>query len=224
MNEILGRFSIPGLKMLSLPPAVPIHFPRRSDIPMAADYSMTAELLASHGVAATVSEIHGVLSGQICTGNTSPDLELTQALLEIEGGIAEVITNLFKLLSEDINKQLRTEDYTFHPLLPDDDESLNSRLAALASWCDGFNAGFAGAWAQDDSAMLQETREVLDDFSRIAQVDEEEDNVPDAESEVNLMEVIEYARMAAITVYLQNNDGRLAVSEDGDLPEGTELH
>ena len=118
---------------------------------------------------------------------------------------------------------MQAEDYTFQPLLPGDEQSLGSRLSALAMWCDGFNAGFAGAWVKDDAAMSEETREVLDDFSRIAQVEQEDEETPENENEVNLMEIIEYARMAAITIYLQNNSGRPPASDDA-LPEDTQIH
>jgi uncharacterized protein YgfB (UPF0149 family) len=190
---------------------------------MAADYYMTAELLASHGIAAPVSEIHGVLSGQICSGCGEPDLDLSKKILDIDGNIEEVITNLLNLLAEDIRKQLGAEDYSFQPLLPEDEQSLSSRLSALAMWCDGFNAGFAGAWVRDDAAMSDETREVLEDFSRIALVEEEDEELPDNENEANLMEIIEYARMATITLYLQNTPKK-QLQKHEDLPEDTPLH
>ena len=171
---------------------------------MAADYSMTAELLASCNIPRTVSEIHGVLCGQAVAGVVHYDLDLSLKLLDIEGSAEEVITNLLKLLAEDIRTQLQAQDYAFQPMLPDDETDLADRLAALAQWCDSFNAGFAGAWVKDDAAMKPETREVLDDFSRIAQVDQEDEEVSARENEENYMQLVEYTRMAAITVYLQN--------------------
>jgi uncharacterized protein YgfB (UPF0149 family) len=90
-------------------------------------------------------------------------------------------------------------------------------------WCDGFNAGFAGAWVRDDAAMSDETREVLEDFSRIALVEEEDEELPNNENEANLMEIIEYARMATITLYLQNTPKK-QLQKHEDLPEDTPLH
>jgi len=186
---------------------------------MAADYSMTAELLASHGIASTVSEIHGVLCGQVCTGIATVDIDLSCVLLEIEEDVEEVITNLLKLLAEDAKTQLKAQDFAFHPMLPDDEQALSTRLSALAHWCDGFNAGFAGAWIKDDLSIPEETREVLDDFSRIAQVDHEDEELSSKENEVNLMELVEYVRMAAITIYLQNSPELENSLELEDSPE-----
>lgn len=171
---------------------------------MAADYLMTADLLATHGIAKPVAEIHGVLCGQISAGAAEYDCDLSQTILDFNGDIEEVITNLLKMLAVDIRDQLSAENYAFQPLLPGDEEPLEQRLDALAVWCDGFNAGFAGAWIKQEADMLEETREVLNDFSRIAEVDGEDTGASDKESEVNYMEIVEYARMAAITVYLQN--------------------
>jgi uncharacterized protein YgfB (UPF0149 family) len=188
---------------------------------MAADYALTQELLVSHQVYRSAAEIHGVITGQLCAEDTGYDVEISQKILEINSGSSEVITSLLKMLADDIRAQLGVEDYAFQPLLPNDDEDIRARLAALADWCDGFNAGFAGAWVREEVAMAEETREVLNDFSRIAQV-EQEDEAMDRENEANLMEIVEYVRMAAITVFLQNNpklgkSGRDTVQPDLDI-------
>ena len=176
---------------------------------MAADFSMTAELLAAHRISTSVSEIHGVLSGQICADSAAFDLGLSIKILEIPEDTKQVITKLLKMLAEDILSQLETENYAFELLLPDADEEFSQRLIALSQWCNGFNAGFAGAWVRDDSAMETDTREVLSDFSRIAEVDE-----------VNFMEIEEYVRMAAITVFLQNNANQAPpVTLDINVPD-----
>jgi len=187
---------------------------------MAADFSMTAELLAAHRISTSVSEIHGVLSGQICADSAAFDLGLSIKILEIPEDTKEVITKLLKMLAEDILSQLETENYAFELLLPDADEEFSQRLIALSQWCDGFNAGFAGAWVRDDSAMEADTREVLSDFSRIAEVDEEDEEASERDNEVNFMEIEEYVRMAAITVFLQNNANQAPpVTLDINVPD-----
>jgi uncharacterized protein YgfB (UPF0149 family) len=187
---------------------------------MAADFSMTAELLAAHRISTSVSEIHGVLSGQICADSAAFDLGLSIKILEIPEDTKQVITKLLKMLAEDILSQLETENYAFELLLPDADEEFSQRLIALSQWCNGFNAGFAGAWVRDDSAMETDTREVLSDFSRIAEVDEEDEEASESDNEVNFMEIEEYVRMAAITVFLQNNANQAPpVTLDINVPD-----
>ncbi len=188
---------------------------------MAADYAMAAELLAAHHISTPVAEIHGVLSGQMCADSRAFDLALSLKVLEIENEADEVVASLLKMLADDILAQLQAENYAFSPLIPDEDEEFGQRLKALSQWCDGFNAGFAGAWVRDDAAMSEETREVLNDFSRIALVDQEDEDVSETENEVNFMEIEEYVRMAAITVFVQNTEqyagsGPLSVEIPGD--------
>jgi uncharacterized protein YgfB (UPF0149 family) len=189
---------------------------------MAADYAMTQELLVSHQVLRPVAEIHGVICGQLCAEKAAYDPDLSLKILEIKGDASEVITSLLKMLADDTRSELSGGEYAFQPLLPDDDQEIGARLAALANWCDGFNAGFAGAWIREDAGMFDETREVLADFSRIAQV-EQEDAAPDRENEVNLMEIVEYVRMAAITVFLQNVGGHDIEGSD-NLPGDVDIH
>lgn len=186
---------------------------------MAADFLKTAELLASSGIYRPVPEIHGVLSGIVCTGSSNHDVELALRILELEDDVPQIINNLMQMLLADIRNQLKGGDYGFQPMLPDDDEPLASRISALADWCDGFIAGFAGAWVRDESSMMPETREVLADFSRIAQVDQDDEALSEKENEVNFMEIVEYARMAAITVYQQNAPAGLNVSDEEPGPE-----
>lgn len=178
---------------------------------MTANYQMTEELLASRRIATSAAEIHGVLCGQLSADKGQVDIDLSQEILDFEEEVDEVITNLMKMLAEDIEAQIGAGDFAFQPLLPDDDQRLVDRLAALVRWCDGFTAGFAAAWAGVDKDMSPETREVLGDFSRIAQVDSVDDDLTEKENEVNFMEIVEYVRMAAITVYQQNAGTRIAV-------------
>ncbi len=64
----------------------------------------------------------------------------------------------------------------------------------------GFISGFGGAFAKGDSSLLEETREVLKDFTAIANVDDsEQDEVENAEQD--FMEVLEYVRMATYSVF-----------------------
>ena len=126
-------------------------------------------------------------------------------ILAFDESAPAVLNSLLDKLAAEISSQLQAGDYTFEPLLPGDETPLSLRLEALADWCDGFIAGFAGAWVRDEAAMSPEIREVLGDFARISQVDQLDGEMTEKENEVNFMEIVEYARMAAITVYLQNN-------------------
>ncbi len=82
-------------------------------------------------------------------------------------------------------------------------QELSIRLHALSNWCEGFITGFGGAFAKGDSSLLEETREVLKDFTAIVNIDDsEQDELENAEQD--FMEVLEYVRMATYSVFIQN--------------------
>jgi uncharacterized protein YgfB (UPF0149 family) len=190
---------------------------------LAADYNMTRELLEAHQVPCSVAEVHGVICGQLCADEAGFDLNLATNILAIPEAASDVINSLLKMLAEDAEQQLAAGDFGFQPLLPEDDEDIGTRLSALSDWCDGFTTGFAGAWIREDGDMTEETREVLSDFARIAQL-EAEDDASDRENEVNLMEITEYVRMAAITLFLHNGAKRRRPASGEDPGPDVELH
>ena len=105
--------------------------------------------------------------------------------------------------------------------MPDEDEELSIRLHALGNWCEGFISGFGGAYAKGDSSLLEETREVLKDFTAIANVDDRQHEQSEHE-EHDFMEVTEYVRMAACTVFIQHSLN--TSNRETQTPDKNRLH
>lgn len=195
---------------------------------MGPDYEKTVTLLTSGNIFNSASELHGVVCGQVCAGAVKVKPQLTQELLGSEESFSAVIEQLLIRLGGDAQEQLAAGDFSFQPLLPDDEAEINIRLHALGEWCEGFNVGFGGSIGKSDQSILEETREVLKDFSAIAEIEDAlEDNAEDdsqlEENEQNYMEVVEYVRMAAATVYMQNNNSKnngLRVESTGEHTDG----
>jgi hypothetical protein len=99
---------------------------------------------------------------------------------------------------------LEDEEFDFHPLLPDDDEDIAQRTAALAAWSRGFLAGFAHmttGTGKAPAALSEDSSEILKDFANIAQADVHEGEAGD-EAEGSYMELVEYLRFATLNVYM----------------------
>lgn len=172
---------------------------------MTPDYEKLATLLSTSNIFNSVSELHGVVSGQICAGVLIVKAELTRQLMGIDEPFSSVIEQLVVRLGKELIEQLEEGDFSFQPLLPDDDEELTIRLHALGEWCEAFNVGFGGGFGKGDQSILEETREVLKDFSEISQIENAEQNQTEQEeNEQSYMEIVEYVRMAVATVYMQN--------------------
>lgn len=172
---------------------------------MSQEYEQVARLLATSGILNQAAEVHGLICGQLSSGPGGVRIAPLRELLEIGEGQSALIDQLIERFAERIVTQMEADDFSFQPLLPADEEDLAQRLHALGKWCEGFNEGFLAGFGADQGRLQEETREVIDDFARIAQVDDSVDGGADEEGEEeDYMELVEYVRAAAAAVYLQN--------------------
>lgn len=167
---------------------------------MHADYNLAAQLLADSLPGVTPAEFHGLLMGQLCSGVIQPDPDDVSELLAHE--LLPVVRKLLARLAEEANLQLGGSEFNFQPLLPSDEMALGIRVAALAQWCESFTTGFAAGYIRPESNLSREAREILHDFGDLACMGETRDLV-DEQDEEDFMELVEYVRMAAITLYQQ---------------------
>lgn len=168
---------------------------------IAPDFDQLDQLLTRFGALQGASELHGFLGGQLAGGKrlsrgdwlraVSEQADLSELPDQVSGDL------LFALYREAL-QLLEAGEYEFQPLLPEDDEGLGDRVAALGAWCQGFLVGFGLAVGNATSGDIAET---LQDFAAVANIgvdDDEEDGDSD------LFAVIEYVRMAAIDLFFQH--------------------
>jgi uncharacterized protein YgfB (UPF0149 family) len=168
---------------------------------MQPDYNLMRQLLAEAAPDISPSSLHGAVTGYLSSGS-EPDSEIFADLFE--NTLPDVVLRLLERLGTDVRDELQQGDYSFQPLLPEDDSSLIERLSALGQWCDWFNIGFAAGYMQPQTPLGVDVMEILNDFGQLAEVE-----VPDADSEDNenyFMELVEYVRMAALAVFEQMHD------------------
>jgi uncharacterized protein YgfB (UPF0149 family) len=196
------------------------------------DFDEFANHLLEQGLEASPSELHGFLCGLLSGGAAAePEVGLNaldQSLgLVLHGELADHTMQLYTVTAG----ALEDEEFDFHPLLPDDDEDIAQRTAALAAWSRGFLAGVAHMTAgtgKVPAALSEDSSEILKDFSNIAEadVDEGEADVDEGEAgdeaEGSYMELVEYLRFATLNVYM---DTRTRMQEQGISPgEGQPIH
>jgi len=173
------------------------------------DFDEFADHLLDQGLLASPSQLHGCLCGLLGAGAPAqPEYgldALAQALdLQVHGELASRIMQLYTVTEA----ALQDEEFTFLPLLPDEEEEIALRTAALASWCDGFLAGFAYATAAADSggsgsALSQETGEILRDIGAMAQAEPAADE-SEEEAEDSFIELVEYLRVAVVNIFMDS--------------------
>jgi len=187
---------------------------------MPADYTLAAQLLADTLPGVTPAAFHGLLVGQICSGVVQPDPDDVSELLTHE--LLPVVRKFADGLVSEANDKLGGLEYSFQPLLPDDEIALSRRVHELGLWCGHFTMGFAAGYLRPESDLSSEAREILRDFSQLSSLSAEESKV-DEQDEENYMELVEYVRMAAITLY-QQLVGMRTSREDEETPPRPTMH
>lgn len=105
-------------------------------------------------------------------------------------------------LHNETREQLNSLNYEFNPLLPDDNETIALRTQALSLWCQGFLFGLSISGLKTLDALSEASREIVEDFSAIAQLEEQFEEGEDEESAY--MELVEYLRIGTFTIVDEN--------------------
>ena len=175
--------------------------------------------LEDAGAALGAAAVHGLLTGLACAGQALPPARLRPLLdAELDTGVDDALYAALAGIDRTLRAQLASDELGFEILLPEDDVSLAARVTAMAQWCDAFLAGFGtGTGGRDDRDFPEDVRLLLStiaDFTR-AEVGDEEDE----DAERDFMELVEYLRIAALTLFLEVGRPR-----DDDHPPLGVLH
>lgn len=168
-------------------------------------FNPLAEALRRAGVRHSPSELHGVMCGLLSAGIETEAPELLGVLarhVDLEGGWPVSAADLLVTLRDQAVAAFDGDGLDLVLLLPDDDEDLSDRVAALAQWCEGFLTGFGtGTAGVKDSQLPAALQEAIADLAAVSQVD-----LPDEggeEEEALLSQVAEHCRMAALMVFTE---------------------
>jgi len=179
-----------------------------------------ANSLFNAGQTLNPSALHGAMAGLLGAGfspHTERHFAATVAALEKALAI-DLTGDMFDFVSRmslATLSAIQDADYTFQPLLPSDDSSLEERLISVSEWSRGFLSGFTQGITQREAAgepIPCMTAEALKDMAAIVQVDCEETDSEEAERQLD--DVIEYIRFAAINIVNEAQSLRETASED----------
>lgn len=187
-----------------------------SDDVLASDFDQVADLFLIEGIDLPPSQWHGCIVGLLVSGRRADEL-----LGAMGHALQESITGDLMIASEQSAKAslraLRDPNYGFSPLIPDDDDELELRSEALASWCEGFLQGFAAGVAGSDQ-ISTDAAEILRDMAQIARL--EVDSTSDIdEQEPDFIELVEYVRVVVLNLYqtYTSDDEDKLLDEDHEL-------
>lgn len=182
-------------------------------------YELEAELGKIQALASP-SEAHGILCGQLSGGLKVDGLSWLQQFLPNLGVKREPWEDSRQWFCELRNltlTELADDQFNFMPILPDDEDPLETRLIALAEWCSGFLAGFGTTGERKKEQFPEDCLMALRDLQQISQVDTDIDE--EEMGEAAYFEVLEYVRMAALMLFTE-----FALSRDQLVPPDVTIH
>ena len=171
------------------------------------NYDEFSELLSRHDLLAEAAEVHGVLTGLLCGGipmdgrswRSHFNILINEGFglpAPLDAGITDVYHHLCQALVDG--------DMTFSPLLPSEDESLETRVDAMAKWTQGYLAGF-GVACPKLAETSEEVQEAIDDMADIANLGVGDADAEELESA--WLEVFEYLRVSVILCFSELGKG-----------------
>ncbi|MGI9296143.1 MAG: UPF0149 family protein [Pseudomonadales bacterium] len=172
-------------------------------------YDELADLIDELGGISSAAEIHGVACGGLAAGaNWDAAAWVSNSLTYMDASEKEPSTVAraeLVAVKDQAHAALTDAELGFNMLLPADDTGLPQRAEALGQWCMGFLSGFAlaGKDVDDDVPGAKEVAEIFRDFAAIANVALDEESIDADASEHDFMQLTEYVRVAALTVFAQ---------------------
>jgi hypothetical protein len=158
-------------------------------------YHQIQLLLAQERSLADAPEAHGTLAGGLCGASGYRFEDWLREILP-EGRAGAAATATLQELYTATAAALLQPDMEFELLLPDDEQPIEVRTAALAQWCQGFLYGLGTGAIPDASKLPGDAGEIVRDFVEVSRagVDAEQD---EESNESAYAELVEFVRVGA---------------------------
>ena len=179
------------------------------------DFHTINDQFLNMGAINSPAQLQGMLCGRVCGGQELSQQQWHEAAIDfLDVDHIELDEDQLRLLDELHGQTLAQMDdlqCSFHPLLPDDNASLQRRTQELGGWCEAFLHGVGASGMQLDEKLSSDVADALRDLAKISQVNVEDDEVDD-ENEVYWNELVEYVKVAVLNVYAELSQKISAIS------------
>ncbi len=180
-------------------------------------YSELEQALHAPGVSLAVAEAHGALCGALCAAGGYRAQDWISEVLP-DGSASTHLRNLLTQVHRRTVEELNGHMFEFAPLLPDDEQPLATRVAALADWCGGFLYGLGVGRLASPHQLVGDVGEIIKDFSEISRA-ELPDSTADEANETAYTELVEFIRAGALVVFEE-----LSAARGRSVPASGGLH
>jgi len=169
-----------------------------------ASYAEIQRVLVEERSLSEPAEAHGTLAGSLCTAVTYRFEDwLLEILPEGRTQAAAAAAALREVYARTAQALVGVDvDVAFDLLLPEDEQPIDARAAALAQWCQGFLYGLGSRVIQDASRLPGDAGEVVRDLTEITRVGiDAGDSLESNESAFT--ELVEFVRVGVQLVFAE---------------------
>lgn len=158
-------------------------------------YSDLNSIILQKDAADSAAEVHGIAVAMLCLNKAAEASDWVNEAFSEGSGLPQDDKEEMVRLFEQTKELMDSDEFVFDLLLPDENEVLSLRCAALMQWCQGFLFGMGRV--QTSSEWPDE---VLKDIIEITKMDAEIDEDHAEEAENDLVEIQEYLRAAVMLI------------------------
>ena len=163
------------------------------------NYAQLRRLMADCRALTEPAEAHGTLAGALCAAD-SYGVDDWQAEILPEGAEPGAACTWLRGLYDETRAALTGTQMQFDLLLPDDDEPIELRAAALTLWCNGFVYGLGSGGAPDPERLPGDAGEIVRDLAQIMRAGVDQREGLEA-NEMALAELVEFVRVGVQVVF-----------------------
>jgi uncharacterized protein YgfB (UPF0149 family) len=180
-------------------------------------YDEWADFLLKLQAIVSPAELQGMLCGRLSGGQRLGPTEWLQAAVEfmdlvdsdLETALDDESQSALLALYADSLANLSDYSRPLNLLLPPDEVTLRQRIDALAGWCEGFLHGLGASGLEGSSQLPPDVVEALRDLAQISQATLDEEELE--ENEFYYTELVEYVRVAVLTLFTELNPASSAM-------------
>ena len=166
------------------------------------DFFHFNELFLNIGAVNSPSEVHGMLCGRMLAKKDRSDEDWLTVMIEFMDighvALTDELRGELVLFLKHADKLIDDDEFTFNPLLPSDDSTIERRATELGAWCEGFLHGMGASGLNFDAKLSADSADAIRDLAQISQI---EVNEEDDENERHYAELVEYVKVAVLTIF-----------------------
>jgi uncharacterized protein YgfB (UPF0149 family) len=167
-----------------------------------ASYTEIQRVLIEEHSMTEAAEAHGTLAGSLCTAVTYRFEDWLHEILPEGRTQAEAAAQALREVYARTAQALVGDEPDFALLLPEEEQPIDARTAALAQWCQGFLYGLGSRVIQDASRLPGDAGEVVRDLSEITRVGVDGDDGEES-NESAYTDLVEFVRAGVQLVFAE---------------------